>query len=65
MSKIIFYSLKVNELIQSSQAGVYFFNSTSSENTSVWVKYMRKNTTLIYNLKKYCIKNNKSVYYSL
>ena len=33
------YSLKINQLFQSSQAGVYFiFNSTPAKNTSVWVK---------------------------
>ena len=33
-------SLKINELINSSQARVYFFfNSTLAQNTSVWVKY--------------------------
>ena len=33
-------SLKINDLIQSSQSGVYFFNSTVATNISVWAKYM-------------------------
>ena len=32
------FSQKTNELIQSSQAGVYFFNSTPGKNTNVWIK---------------------------
>ena len=32
------YSFKINELVQSSQAGVYFFSWIPAENTSVWVK---------------------------
>ena len=30
-------SLKVNELIQSSQAGVFFFNSTSDKRVNVFL----------------------------
>ena len=37
LSKLI-CSLKINELIQSSHAGVYFFHSTPAENTVIWVK---------------------------
>ena len=43
LSKI---SLKINELIQSSHTGVYFFSSALAKNSSNWVK------------KKFCIKNN-------
>ena len=35
-----FYSLKLNELNQSSQAGVNFFFSTPAKNTNFWVKLL-------------------------
>ena len=34
------YSLKINELNQSSQAGVFFFNSTPAKDTNFWVKLL-------------------------
>ena len=36
--KTLDYSLKINELNQSSQAGVIFFNSTPAKKTNFWVK---------------------------
>ena len=39
-SWLISYSLKINELIQYSPAGVNFFNLTPAKNTNFWVKLL-------------------------
>ena len=47
ISKNAFYSRKINELIQSSQAVVYFFYSTPAKNTSHNVKFNKKPQTVL------------------
>ena len=53
------YSLKINELIQSSQAGVSFFRSTAAKSSMMWPSQ----NFLLYNGTIIKIKGNEWINY--